>query len=339
MFRVLIASHSLLFTLLFTSQIGASQESVPNLSDAADLRRQINSSLFRLPLEHQGEYTLMLYRTTGNKDYLETARVTLYLCADRLQRFSSNLRDHKTRQEQVIREGFSLPLDLIQSHSDYLFYGFMVLPDLNRINQFSMTLKGDPGDKLNRAINAYDFKEGLTSTELISLSAPKLAEHVYALLNLDYGDYRAVFIEALKRYYPDASDHDLSQEQLLNKWEAMTHLIIAASDQLQEPVNDPLLNWIPEYFLNNKPLILKQGSPVVLAKIGLVLYLTGKDKSALLEEITKVASTASTRRTPEDCKFWMMLLLDWQENYFPDPAIYRMSRFKNKVPFSLKPLN
>lgn len=339
MFRVLNTGQSLLLTLLLIFRIGECQEHTPNLSNAANLRQQINSTLYRLSLEHQGEYTLMLYRTTGNKDYLETARVTLYLSADRLQRFARNLRTHQTRRGQVIQEDFSLPPDIIQSYSDYLFYGFMVLPDLNRINQFAMALKGELGDKLNQAINAYDFKEGLTSTELIPLYAPRLAEHVYALLNLDYGDYRAAFIEALKRYYPDASDSNLPQEQLLNKWEAMAHLVIAASDQLQEPVNDPLLSWISEYFLNNEQAVLKQGSPMVLAKIGLVLHLAGKEESALLGQIEKAIATTSTKPIFDDSEFWMMLLLDWQENYFPDPAIYRMSRFKNKVPFSLKPLN
>lgn len=339
MCRVLIAAQSLLFTLWLAPCPGECQAQIPDPGNLTNWRQYINHSLCHLPLERQGEYALMLYRTTGDKSYLETARITLYLSADRLQRFAKKLRTFKERRELVIQEGFPLAGNIIEAHSDYLFYGFMVLPDLNRINQFSMTLKGESGDKLDQAVNAYDFKEGLTSPELIRFSAPDLAEHVYALQNLDYGDYRAAFIEAFKRYYPDASDVDLPEGQLLNKWEAMVHLVIAASARLQEPVNDPLLNWVPEYFLRNKQLIFKRGNPAVVAKIGLVLHLTGKGDSTFLEEITKKVSATSTERVTEDGKLWMMLLLDWQENYFPDPAIYRMSRFKNKVPFSLRPLN
>lgn len=334
MFRAAIVSRSLLCIFLLTPLVVSGVK-----ADWKKLQQQINSTLYRLPLERQGEYALMLYRTTGNKDYLETARVTLYLSADRLQRFSRNLRDPETRQEQVTLENFSLPPNIIQSYSDYLFYGFMVLPDLNRINQFAMTLKGDAGDKLDQAANAYDFKKGLTSSELIPFAAPRLAEQVYILLNLDYGDYRSAFIEAFRRYYPDASDQDLPQEQLLKKWEAMAQLVIAASDQLQEPVNDPLLSWIPEYFLKNEQLILKQADALVLAKTGLALHLAGKGQSGLLEKITITASLTPTESMTENGQLWTMLLLDWQENYYPDPAIYRMSRFKNKMPFSLKPLN
>ena len=334
MFWVAIVSRSLLCVLLLVPLVVVGQE-----SDSRSLQQQINNTLYRLPLEHQGQYALMLYRTTGNKDYLETARVTLYLSADRLQRFSRNLRNFKARQELVIQEGFLLPSDIIESHSDYFFYGFMVLPELNRINHFAMALKGEAGDKLYQAVNAYDFKEGLTSPGLISHCAPTLAEHVYALLNLDYGDYRITFIEALKQYYPDSSDADLPREHLLNKWKAMVHLVIAASDQLQEPVNDSLLNWIPEYFLHNKQLVLEQGDPEAFAKIGLVLHLTGHDDATLLEAITNKISAISTKQITEDNLFWITLLLEWQKHYFPDPAIYRMSRFKNKVPFSLEPVN
>ena len=331
MFRVMIVGRSLLCVLFFVSFATSGLE-----TDSKKLRQQINSALYQLPLERQGEYALMLYRTTGDKNYLETARVTLYLSADRLQGFYQHLKYAQNRQQQVARGIFSLPPETIESYSDYLFFGFLVLPDLNRIDHFAMSLKGDAGDKLNQAMNAFDFKPGLTSAELISVYGPELAKQAYALLNLDYGDYRTTFIEAFRREYPDSADSQLSQDQRVNKWQTMTQLVIAASDQLQEPVNDHLLSWVPEYFLKNEQAVLEKCDSESLAKIGLTLHLTGHGDSILAGNIRSTFLAEKTVQPSDNSAFWIMLLLDWQENYFPDPAIYRMSRFKDKVPFSLK---
>ena len=333
MVRVVIVSRSLLWFVLLMSFTAIGHEK----TYSKDLQKRFTDTLYRLPLEHQGEYALMLYRTTGDKNYLETARVALYLSADRLQRFYKHQKHPQARQEQVAREVFSLPPEVIESYRDYLFYSFMVLPDLSRIDQFAMSLKGDAGDKLNQAMNAFDFKPGLTSVELISVYGPQLAKQAYALLELDYGDYRATFIDAFRQGYPDSADSQLSQDQLLNKWQTMAQLIIAASDQLQEPVSDGLLNWVTEYFLKNEKTVLEKSDSETLAKIGLALHLTGHGDSVLAEKIRSTLRLMNPEQLAYNSAFWVMLLLDWQESYYPDPAIYRMSRFKNKVPFSLKP--
>lgn len=333
MFRVLMVRVSLLCLFLLMPIIATGLEK----TNPKHLQHYFSGTLYRQPLERQAEYALMLYRTTGDKDYLETARVTLYLSADRLQRYYQYLEHFESRQQQVVQGAFSVPSEFMETFSDYLFFGFLVLPDLNRIDQFAMYLKGEAGDKLNQAMNSFDFRPGLTSVELLSVYGPKLAEQVYALLNLDYGDYRSTFIDALKREYPDSMDSDLSQNLLLNKWQTLAQLVIAASDELQEPVNDPLLSWIPEYFLKNSGIILEKSDANTLAKVGLALNLTGHGDSVLSGKVRSALHSENLEQLGEDSVFWVMLLLDWQEKYYPIPAIYLMSRFKNKVPFSLKP--
>lgn len=332
MLRAAIVSRSLLWFVLLISLAAIGHEK----TDSKDLQQHFTNTLYRQPLERQGEYALMLYRTTGDKSYLETARVTLYLSADRLQGFYKHLKHPKARQEQVAREKFSLPPEMIESQSDYLFFGFLVLPDLNRIEQFAMSLKGEAGDKLNQAMNAFDFKSGLTSVELISAYGPELAKHTYALLTLDYGDYRTAFIDSFRQAYPDSADVQMSQDQLSNKWQTMAQLVIAGSDQLQEPVNDHLLDWVPEYFLKNEQMVLEKSDSDTFAKIGLALHLTGHGDSILAGKIRSALRSINLEQLANDSVFWVMLLLDWQESYYPDPAIYRMARFKNKVPSSLK---
>ena len=338
MIRAALIGQCLLAISLFFARTVDALDTVSTKHIATEIQQRLEQTLFLVPLERQAEFALMLYRTTGNKAFLETALVGLYLSADRLQRFSRGLRNANDRKRLIEQESLALPSSLNKPHSDYLFYAFLVLPELNRIAQFSMTLKGDIGEKYNQHMNSFDFKTGLENPEFIAVSAPELAEQVYFLLNLDYGDYRSVYINALQKHYPDDKDELLPTEQLHNKWTAMTHLVIAASDQLQEPVNDPLLKWVPEYFLEHASLVFNRGIPEILAKIGVMLQLTGNQDQEFLKRIQVQLAKLPIPENIGASEFWIMLLLGWVEQYYPVPALYMMPDFRNKTPYMLKPV-
>lgn len=338
MIRAALIGQFLLAVTLFFARTVLAVDTLSAKSVTAEIQQRLEQSLVFQPLEYQSQIATALYRVTGNKNYLETATASLFLASDRLQRFSGGLRSAQERKRLVEQEGLSLPASLINEYSDFLYYTFLALPELNRIGQFSMALKGDIGEKYNQQMNGFDFKTGLGNTELISEKAPFLAEQVYCLISLDFGDYRRFFIEAFQKRYPDNQDELLSTAQLHNKWLAMTHLIIAASDQLQEPVNDPLLKWIPDYFLSHASLIFNRASSMILAKIGLTLQLTGNQEQDLLKHIKNRLDDHPVPDNVGITEFWIMLFFGWVEQYYPNPALYLMPQFKDKVPYALKPV-
>ena len=330
-------------TLLVSMTVSA--KSLTNEEQQAlNIQTHLEQQLYTLPLEQQGEYTLMLYRTTGNKTFLNTARVSLFLSADRLQKLAGNMANRASRRALMLNESLPIKPEFLEQFTDYFFYGFQVLPELLRIDQFAMRLKGGMKEKMDRSMSGVNFKQALTSPIMLESYAPEMAKHVYALLSLDYGDYRQVFIDSFMEMYPDAKDKELSAEQQAYKWLTMTHLVLAASDQLQEPVRDPLLNWIPEYFQSNeslllKSLLLKEGEEVLLAKVGLSLLLTGHKQSVLLDKIREHLVKQPQQNTVSQLNFWTMLLLGWVEDYYPDPALYQMMKFKYKMPYILQPVD
>ncbi len=301
------------------------------------IQDRLLEQLYTFPLEQQGEWALMLWRTTGNNVFLNTARVSLLLSAERLQGLAASMKQASERRDMLVKEGFSTSPALFEKFTDYFFYGFLVLPELLKIDQFSMALKGGIGAKTNRNMSALDFKPALTNIDMIHRHGPELATQVYALLNFDYGDFRKSFIDAFHAVYPEKKDKKLSPEQRVQKWLTMSNLVLAASHQLQEPVTDALLAWIPEYFIRHQTKILKEGDDVLLAKIGLVLLLTGNDQGSLLADLRDRAFKRPLPETIGETDVWNMLLLGWIENYYPDPALYRMTRFNQKLPYILKP--
>lgn len=301
------------------------------------MQSRIEQHLYTLPLEQQGEYALMLYRTTGNKVYLNTARVSLNLSADRLQKLASHMACKVDKQALLLEGALPIKPELLDRYLDYFFYGGQVVPELLRISQFGMILKGVLRENINRGVSGVDFKRAFTSKILQQYYAPDMAKQVYALLSLGFGDYRQSFIKSFQSVYPDKKDNDLSLEQRRHKWLTMAHLILAASDQLQEPVNDPLLNWIPEYFQLRESTLLAEGDNVLLAKVGLSLLLTGNKQSELLDKIRIHMSKLPSSNAIGKPDLWCMLLLGWVDDYYPDPALYRIRKFKHKMPYVLEP--
>ena len=299
----------------------------------------LERKLYPLPLEQQADYALILYRTTGDKVWLNTARATLYLSSDRLQKLATGIQSSTSRKELLHSEASSFKSELLDKHEDYFFYAFLVLPQLSRIDRFSMVLKGGLGEGFDRAMSSINFKKGLTSPELLEEYAPTLAKHVYHLLNLDYGDYRKFFIEAFRAAYPDIQDRTMSEGKRQRKWKTMANLVLAASGYLQRPVNDPLLEWIPKYFAANELYILRQGDDELLAKVGLALLLTGVNNNNLLRKIKERMSNRQCSDQIRAADFWSMLLLGWKGEYRHDPAFYKMEKFKNKTPYILKPFH
>ena len=325
-------------TVLVTMTVSA-KPPAEEKQQALNIQTRLEQQLYTLPLEQQGEYALMLYRTTGNKTYLNTARVTLFLSADRLQKLAGHMSSKASRRDFLMNESLSINPELLSQFSDYFFYGFQVLPELLRIDQFAMGLKGGIGERVHRAVSGLNVKAAYSSEVMMTHYAPEIARHVYALLSLDYGDYRQLFIDRFVNIYPDSKDRELSTEQQNYKWLTMTHLVLAASDQLQEPVDDSLLSWIPDYFLNNEALLLNKGDDILLAKVGLSLLLTGHKDAVLLDKIK--ARVAKRPRTVNisATDFWSMLLLGWVDDYYPDPALDQMMKFKHKMPYILQPVN
>ena len=305
---------------------------------AETLMERLAGSLYTAPLSEQGKYARMMYRITGNKVWLNTATADLYIASDRLLKFSHSHRNNRLRKEAALEAGWLKKDDDTFLFQDYVFYSFMVLPELNRLHYSSLELKGNAGDRLEKVINGFDFRPGLQSAEVIRRFAPNQAEQVYALMNVGLGDYRRLYMDAFKRVYPAHLDKKLSKEQLIHKWQAMTHLVLAASDFLQEPVNDSLVAWVPRYFQDYPEFVLKEASSELLAKIGICLHLTGHHSSALLRLIQKKLISELPQDSDDSLRGWETLLLNWTNQYFPDPPLFRMKHFQGRIPLALQPL-
>ncbi len=304
----------------------------------AELRKQLEGHLFQQPLETQGHVALMLYRVTGDKQYLNTARVNLYLAADRLQQLSRGIKNKAFKSDQLQKTDIDSDWLKKQQYRDYFFLTWLVLPELIKINQFSMELKGETDSKIQLPMNAFDYKSAFMDSGLMTRFGSRQATQVYQLFNLDLGDYRELFINGFNNLFPDSRDASLTPSQITMKWMTMVNLVIAASHDLQEPVDDGLLNWIPDYLSKNIDGILSSDSVELIAKAGMTMILTGRQQSPLVEKSRQWLSYHKGENATVEDELWRYAMLGWETDYYPDPALYRMKVFLNRTPNSLQPV-
>ena len=319
-----------------------------------------DSCFYKLPFRKQGHYALRRYRTTGNSDFLVPALHELYVAADRLSDLSRGVKNKVYRYDKLWKEVNSEMLGLnkvravlrkesIKKHPDHVFFAHLLLPELNRVNEFGMQLKNDT-EKLRQTLSGFDFKPGFNDPDMIRAWASRQSNQVYWLYNMGLGDYRGAYMDAFRLVYPDNKDLLLSDQQYTTKITGMAHLIIAASSYYQEPVNDTSLEWVTNYFQKNIDIILSRARDGSIAEVGVSLMLTGKVNSPAVEKVRRrlIASYDEKYQMipgTDGCLDFVYtqhrnllagIFLGWSGSYFPGPYLYKMKQFSGKMPSVLE---
>jgi hypothetical protein len=123
----------------------------------------------------------------------------------------------------------------------------------------------------------------LLNRELMKTAGAQLANYVNYLFRLNVVDIRQRYLEGLEeelmRGKPDTA---ISNAEYIEKIYGMTHVILAASDYYQEPVDRKEFAWIFDYFEKNIETILARTKPDVYAEVGLSFLLRMREKIRLL---------------------------------------------------------
>ncbi len=321
------------------------------------IRQKLEANLYQLPPRTQGHYGIRLYRMTGDKLYLNAALYDLYVVADRLEAISHGLVQPGYISGYSQRQVDDLPnttrgrlrREAVQGRAHYLFYADELLRYLSRLDALGFQHPSEP--YFRNLLKGYDFVPALTNPEMIRAWAAQLANHVWWLKQLGLADHRQAFIQAFKATYPDKQDHKLSSQQYDNKIYGLTHMVFAASRYYQQEVSAKEFAWVADYLEDNIDTILKRAKPDVIAEVGIVFLLMGKDSHPVVARTREAVMAAvdpehqmilSTKGSADlalgehrNVLAWM--LLNWPEQLHAGPDLADFKKLRDDLPLSVQP--
>ncbi len=349
-----------------TSKLAADDLNPKNIAPevvSEQIRENLNNLSYRFSFRKDGEYAVKMYRTTGDKSYLNAILHELYISADRLSELSRGVYCATYRTQRIKREiddgscflGVNKVCRALRSETarwfnDHIFYANLLLPELHRVSEFGMQLKND-NEKIIQKISAFDFEPGFTNPDMIRAWASRQAYQVYWLKDIDLGDYREIFTNSFKKVFPDNKDVLLSDQQYMTKITSMAHLVIAASGNFQEPVSDQSLEWITDYFEKNIDEIITRVESVIIAEVGISFLLMGKQSVPAVEKTKKAILSAYSpsqkmvQALDGNIDFDMaqirntlsIILLGWNNIYHSGPYFNKIKAFSEKLPSIIEP--
>ncbi|WP_341503519.1 DUF3541 domain-containing protein [Gallaecimonas sp. GXIMD4217] len=319
------------------------------------IREKLEAQLFQLPPRTQGHYGIRLYRMTGDPRYLNAALYDLYVVADRLEAIGHGLiRPGYVRgySQQLVKalprtQRGRLRKAAIQGREEYLFYADELLRYLSRLDALGFEHPAEP--YFRNLLRGYDFEKTLTDPKMIRAWAAQLANHAWWLKQLGLKDHRQAFIDAFRATYPDDRDGKLSEQQLNNKIYGLTHMVFAASRYYQQPVSSKEFGWVADYLADNIDAILARAKPDVIAEVGIVFLLLGKERhpvvaktrAAILAAVDPEQQLILSQRGSADLALgehrnvlaWM--LLNWPDTLHPGPRLAAHKKIRDDLPRSV----
>ncbi|NRD73928.1 DUF3541 domain-containing protein [Shewanella sp. VB17] len=264
-----------------------------NLKAGADLIKQTyEEQLYTLPAFKMGHYGLRMYRQTQEDKYtsaiwLDMARLTSLLNRFAMEVYTSEqIRDYV----KISSENYTdtdpvrgaLRRKSLQKMPEYLYLMYL-LGSMSRADEYGLKHREDA--KLREVIKRYDFTKYASDPDMIRAWAAQLANQVYWLRQLGEQDVVESFINTFKATYPDSQDDQLTEQEFANKIYGLTHLIFAASEYYQRPINEQDFQWIYDYFRNNIDKIIARSKEDVITETAISFLLAGKETDPVVSKV------------------------------------------------------
>lgn len=282
-FKVLIF---LLVTLSGTFAIYWFQKPTPEeayVETSAKIKLHYEQGLFALSIYKQSHFGLRMYRQTLDPRFTTSIRADVADMSLRLDKLyhqfhhkadldayiHDRLADYKKGKDERSKRRY----EATRKHPEYFYIALDLLHHMARLDDYG--LKHQHDDYFRKQLQGYDFKALFSNKTMTQAWAAQLANQAYWLKQIGEGDYTDLFVETLKKTYPDRKDYLLSQQQFGNKLYGMTHVIIADSGYYQHNVKESDHPWIYTYFRENIDDILAYAKEDIIAEIGLSFKLAG----------------------------------------------------------------
>lgn len=346
-----LARPALLLIALITPLLaGASTLSQQQVS--ARIQQNLENHLYQLPPRVQGHYGIRLYRMTGDDKYANSALVDLYAVTT-----SQAWNACQADDPAFIRQAAQLAISklgngprakarkkALKSFPDFLFYADKLLRPASRMDELGVT--GPCHHKLIRILKQQDLRPALTDKTMIRAWAAQLANYVYWAKQIGVGDYRDAYKKAFLATYPESQDGKLSQAQFRNKIYGMTHFIFAASGYYQQPVNAAEFGWILDYFNRHIDKIIADGTPDIIAEVGISFLLTDQADHSVVQKTKSAVMAAfdpkeniipSPKGNPsltlgEHRNVLALMLLNWPEKLHRGPLLAKLKVTRKHLP-------
>ncbi len=342
---------SALMLLLLTSSWTMAEK----LTDpvAEQIRSNYESRLFSLEPYLQRHYALRMYRITGEQKYLYPIISDLMIVANLLDKDRQGLRDplYRNRQELVILKRFNLKIEkhlkrytLLKRHPGMAF-SFALLANLNMVNEVGLlnSYFFKESDQFIAYLKQQDFKTFFLNPDVVEIYSPQLATYIYFLYDLGIADLRQRFTEAFQRIFAGSDDTQLSDLLYGQKLYGMTHLIIGASRNYQQPVSRAEFNWIYDYFENNIDTIIQRAKPDIVAEVGIAYLLAGETDSPVVAKARQtvldhydavhhlIPSTTGNLELSggEHRNALAIMLLAWTGRLYPGPDLSQAEQYRS----------
>ncbi|WP_318408125.1 DUF3541 domain-containing protein [Photobacterium leiognathi] len=345
-------------TLLFCWSFAAHslQLSIPYQQSAEQIRQTFEPQLYTLPAFTAGHYGLRMYRQSLDPKYTAAIWQDMARVASNLNKFSAEL----TTPEQITQYGLNRlksyenspkersqrRLAATKAMPEYMYLGVGLLGSMARANEYGLKHRDDA--KLREVIRCYDFKKYATDPEMIRAWGAQLANQVYWLRQLGEQDVVNEFVVAFRETYPDSQDRKLSEQQYGNKIYILTHIIFAASQYYQLPIQEKDFQWIFDYYRKNIDNIIKNTKEDIIAEVGVNFLLAGldndpvvgktryaiqhaiNDKHGMIPSVTGDFDLASG----EHRNVLAIMLLDWKGTNI-GPTVNRQPDMFKRIPYGL----
>lgn len=324
--------------------------------DAELIKHTFESQLYTLNASTAGHYGLRMFRQTLDPKYSaavwsDMARVTSTLNEIAAEIHTpkqakaygqKKLQYYKTKGTVRTQMRYKVTKD----KPEYLFLGIDLLGAMARADEYGLKHKNDK--HLHNLIRQFDFKPYATDPEMIKAWAAQLANQVYWLRQLDEQDVVDDFILAFQNTYPDSQDKQLTDQQYTNKIYGLTHIIFAASEYYQQPIDSKEFAWIYDYFDKNIEQILTRTKEDVVAEVGISYLLAGKlDSPTLADTQATIAHAINMKkgmipstdgdfelRKGEHRNVLAIMLLNWQGTNAA-PTISKQPKVFSDLPYGL----
>lgn len=338
------------------------QATEPYKVHAERLKHTFESVLFTFGPTTQRHYAVRLYRMSGDNRYVYPIIFDLLVLLRKLHHDESILRDPshiQQRASEIANHGFYLGITnpkpkawraALLRAGDVAFY-LKLAKRLNTLREYDL-LGARVFSGAGKMVEALRGQRGKLATllldqELMKTAGTQLANYVNYLFRLNVVDIRHRYLEGLEQaLMRDRPDTELSDPEYIDKVYGMTHVILAASDYYQEPVERKDFAWIFNYFEKNIETIVARTKPDVYAEVGVCFLLANDRENPALKRVRDAIVTAihpqegmilsvgrsSDLRSGEHRNVLAIMLLDWPRTIFRGPSLRNMPELQRLLP-------
>ncbi|MDZ4723130.1 MAG: DUF3541 domain-containing protein [candidate division Zixibacteria bacterium] len=265
---------------------------------AEQIRATFDKALPTFSSYVQRHYAMRMYRATGDTAYVpwlvnhaKYAIAKVQIDVDSLNNphyFARRIAEEAETFERDTRKN-RLRRAMFKKWDEELVY-LELLSQLNWLADYGLD-SSTVGPLMARArakISQHDLSKFLLDPDVIRVYAAKAVNFVYFLEHLGIADIRKEYMEVFRDVFDRMPDNRLDEHRYSDKIYGLTHIILAASQYYQQPVDSAEYGWVTDRLEARIDKILKETSSDIIVEVALCFCLTGQENHPIVERCKKV---------------------------------------------------